>query len=175
MTNFGDPGFLAHKSMTQFMTILAYNLADADAIPFNLTNYAIQLDLYYDNLQSTIKTASTTLDTGLLRSAIDYFAQAVSQFEEQANEATGCNDATKLKAVNQKYRDFQRGFVTQGGLPGREFFKHLIFAPGSDTGYAAVTYPGITEAVQAGNISVAAEFVIRTAAAVTAAANVILA
>ncbi|KAK6077777.1 glutamate carboxypeptidase-like protein 2 [Seiridium cupressi] len=173
MTNFGDPAFLAHKSMTQFMSLLAYTLADADLIPFNLTNYAIQMDSYYDDLQGTINETSTTLDTNPLRAAIDYFAQSALQLEQQATEALSGNDTAQLTIVNHKYRDFQRGFVSQGGLPGREFFKHLIFAPGLDTGYAAVTFPGITEAVQAGNFSTASEFVTRTAAAITVAADII--
>ncbi|KAI0174270.1 glutamate carboxypeptidase II [Pestalotiopsis sp. NC0098] len=173
MTTFGDPGFLAHKSMTQFMSLLAYSLADATVIPFNLTNYAVQLDAYYDDLQATINETATTLDTDPLRSAIDDFAQSALELEQQAGDALGADDAAQIDVVNHKYRDFQRGFVSQGGLPGREFFKHLIFAPGADTGYAAVTFPGITEAVEAGNFSTAADFVTRTAAAITAAADII--
>jgi N-acetylated-alpha-linked acidic dipeptidase len=135
MTNFGDPGFLAHKSMTQFMSLLAYNLADAEVIPFNLTNYAVQLNSYYADLQSTInETTLTTFDTNPLRAAIDDFTASATQLEQQAASALSANDAAQISAVNHKYRDFQRGFVSQGGLPGREFFKHLIFAPGADTG-----------------------------------------
>lgn len=134
MTTFGDPGFLAHKSMTQFMSLLAYNLADATVIPFNLTNYAVQLDAYYSDLQATINETATTLDTDPLRSAIDDFAQSALQLEQQASDALGADDDDQIDVVNHKYRDFQRGFVSQGGLPGREFFKHLIFAPGADTG-----------------------------------------
>lgn len=134
MTTFGDPGFLAHKSMTQFMSLLAYSLADATVIPFNLTNYAVQLDAYYDDLQATINETATTLDTDPLRSAIDDFAQSALELEQQAGDALGADDAAQIDVVNHKYRDFQRGFVSQGGLPGREFFKHLIFAPGADTG-----------------------------------------
>lgn len=40
-------------------------------------------------------------------------------------------------------------------------------------GYAAVTFPGITEALEAGNFSTAADFVTRTAAAIIAAADII--
>jgi N-acetylated-alpha-linked acidic dipeptidase len=40
-------------------------------------------------------------------------------------------------------------------------------------GYAPVTFPGITEAVEAGDLSTAAEYVTKTAAAVTVAADII--
>lgn len=137
MTNFGDPGYLAHKSMAQYMSLLAYNLADADLIPFNITNWAIQLNVYYDELSGTINETATTLNTDALRSAIDYFTESATQIEQQASEALRCQDADLITTINHKYRDFQRGFVSQGGLPGRGFFQNLIFAPGADTGKSA--------------------------------------
>ena len=40
-------------------------------------------------------------------------------------------------------------------------------------GYAPVTFPGVTEAVEAGNFSLAAEWVQKTAAAIRVAGNII--
>ena len=37
-----------------------------------------------------------------------------------------------------------------GGLPGRDWFKNQIYAPGAYTGYGAKTLPGIREAAEAG-------------------------
>lgn len=42
----------------------------------------------------------------------------------------------------------------------------MIYAPGIDTGYAAVTFPGITEAVESGDLKTAEEFVVKTAKAI---------
>ncbi|KAI2629895.1 glutamate carboxypeptidase [Hypoxylon sp. NC1633] len=173
MSTFGDPSFLAHKSMAQYLTLLAYNLANQDGIQFDLPNYATQLEKYYDNLLSTINSASLALDTTALQSAIAEFRTGATEVQELEDHAIATDDSELLTLVNHKYRDFQRGFVSQGGLPGREFYKHLIFAPGIDTGYAATTFPGITEAVQAGNVSLAAEFVQKTADAILVSANII--
>ncbi|KAI0130263.1 glutamate carboxypeptidase [Xylariales sp. AK1849] len=173
MTKYGDPGFLAHKSMAQYVTLLAYNLADNDVITFNVSNWATQMDSYYEDLLSIINSTSAALDTSPLRSAIDDFAQSALEIQEQESQAVATNDSALLTLVNHKYRDFQRGFVSQGGLPGREFYKHLIFAPGKDTGYAPVTFPGITEALEAGDFDTAADFVTRTSDAIGVAANII--
>ncbi|KAI1082703.1 glutamate carboxypeptidase [Whalleya microplaca] len=173
MSTFGDPSFLAHKSMCQYLTLLAYDLANSDVIQFDLPNYATQLDSYYEDLLSTIDSTSEDLDTSALRSAIDEFTTAATDVETLEQQAIETGDASLSTLVNHKYRDFQRGFVSQGGLPDREFYKHLIFAPGVDTGYAATTFPGITEAVVAGNSTLAAEFVQKTADAIIAAANII--
>jgi N-acetylated-alpha-linked acidic dipeptidase len=34
------------------------------------------------------------------------------------------------------------------GLPGREWFQHMIYAPGAHTGYGVKTLPGIREAIE---------------------------
>ena len=38
----------------------------------------------------------------------------------------------------------------EAGLPNREWFKHLIYAPGLYTGYGVKTLPGIREGVERG-------------------------
>ncbi|KAI1335935.1 glutamate carboxypeptidase II [Xylariaceae sp. FL0016] len=173
MTNFGDPGFLAHKYMAKYLTLLAYNLASPARLAFNLPNWSTQMNIYYDDLLATINSTSSTLDTSALRSALDDFATGAQQIQDQDDQAVATQDAALTTLVNHKYRDFQRGFVSQGGLPDREFYKHLIFAPGIDTGYAPTTFPGITEAVEAGNLTLAAEFVKRTADAILVATDII--
>ncbi|OTA93840.1 hypothetical protein M434DRAFT_72309 [Hypoxylon sp. CO27-5] len=173
MSTFGDPGFLAHKSMSQYLTLLVYNLSDGDVIQFDLPNYGTQLDKYYEDLLATIDSTSQTLDTSPLRNAIDEFKAGAADVQSLEDEAVATNNSELFTLVNHKYRDFQRGFVSQGGLPNREFYRHLIFAPGLDTGYEAVTFPGITEAVEAGNESLAAEFVQKTADAILVATNII--
>ena len=36
------------------------------------------------------------------------------------------------------------------GLPGRDWYKHQLYAPGLYTGYGAKTLPGVREASEAG-------------------------
>ncbi|KXS97321.1 hypothetical protein AC578_10738 [Pseudocercospora eumusae] len=175
MTNFGDPGFLVHKAMGQYLSLLAYHLASEDLLPLQPTNYADQMDIYYQNLQYAIGNATqeNPLDTSALRSAIDTFRIQATEAAHLAQQALHSNDGSLLQLVNRKYRDFQRGFASQGGLPTREFYQHLIFAPGLDTGYAPVTFPAVTEAVEAGNFSLAGEWVAKTAKAIEVAGDVL--
>ncbi|KGQ12007.1 Vacuolar protein sorting-associated protein 70 [Beauveria bassiana D1-5] len=54
--------------------------------------------------------------------------------------------------VNHKYKELERYFLFEGGLDGRSWFKHVVFAPGLWTGYAAV-YPGLMESIDAKDYS----------------------
>ncbi|KAL6250255.1 hypothetical protein RBB50_002556 [Rhinocladiella similis] len=171
MTTFGDPEFVTHKAVGQYLAIMAYHLADDAIIPFDVENYGVQMTLYLDALQDEI--ASTTNATGAvdlsaLESAIATFNASAAALTSAISSAT---TADEIKTVNAKLRDFSRGFVSQGGLPTREFYKHVVFAPGLDTGYAPTEWPGVTEAVEAGNYTLAQTWVEKSAKAVEVAAG----
>jgi N-acetylated-alpha-linked acidic dipeptidase len=48
-----------------------------------------------------------------------------------------------LQGMEQKLTDAQ-------GLPGRDWFKHFVYAPGRLTGYGVKTLPAVREAIDAG-------------------------
>ena len=57
------------------------------------------------------------------------------------------------------------------GLPGRPWFKNLIYAPGRFTGYGAKTLPGVREAIEERRFDEANEYAVRTATAIEAYAR----
>ncbi len=57
----------------------------------------------------------------------------------------------QVKAVNDKYKFFERQFLYSEGLDGRPWFKHVVFAPGLSTGYAGATFPGLVECLDKGD------------------------
>ncbi|KAF2836081.1 glutamate carboxypeptidase II [Patellaria atrata CBS 101060] len=173
MSTFGDPGFLYHKAMGQYLALLAYHMATDEIIPFDVPNFTTELHAYYEELEEVIAGADGDLDTSELHDAIDTFEIAANQVKALETQAVQSGDADLIKVVNHKYRDFSRGFTSQGGLPAREFYRHVITAPGLDTGYAPVTFPGITEATQGGNLTLAAEWVTKTANGILVAAAIL--
>lgn len=175
MSTFGDPGFKVHAAVGQFLSLLALRLVDDEVLPFDLPNYAVELRKYYGELKKLIggDADGATLNTDELAAAIDVFERRANEVKALETLARSRNDAELIKVVNHKYRDFQRGFVSQGGLPTREFYRHVVTAPGLDTGYAAVTFPGISEGVQYGNLGIARDWVSKTAKGILRAAEII--
>ncbi|KAI4273289.1 MAG: hypothetical protein LQ337_004736 [Flavoplaca oasis] len=173
MSTYGDPGYQYHSAMGQYLTLLAYHMANDEIIPYDLPAYTAALRSYYDDLLTTINGTSGTVDTSELSAAITQFENSANEAMALRDQAISTNDAALKTVVNQKFRDFQRGFTSVGGLPDREFYKHVVNAPGIDTGYAPTTYPGITEAVVAGNFERAAEWVGRTSLGIRKAADIL--
>lgn len=176
MATFGDPGFHVHASQGQYLALVAYHLASDDVLPIDTQNYAVELRAYYDDLSEYSEEEGANLDLTELDEAIKYFKEKADAVKALERRAIDTNDEELKTVVNHKYRDFQRGFTSQGGLPDRDFFRHVVNAPGLDTGYAAVTFPGITEGIQYaenGNYTTAQEWVSKTARGIVVAANIL--
>jgi N-acetylated-alpha-linked acidic dipeptidase len=175
MTKFADPGFVTHKAIGQYLTLMLYHLVDDESLPLEPANYGTEMHAWLEELEEAVSSANATaaLDLVPLENAIVAFENSTRRFNAQRELALSADDSATIKELNQKARDFSRGFVSQGGLPGREFYQNLVFAPGIDTGYAPVTFAGITESVVAGNLTLAREFVERTSKAVLMAADIL--
>ncbi|KAJ4994383.1 glutamate carboxypeptidase-like protein 2 [Stagonosporopsis vannaccii] len=174
MATFGDPGFHTHKAMGQYLTLLLYHMVNDPVVPLQPADYVEELNTYLEALETTIASANATVDLSALTEAISTFGTSAQQFNDLRDQAVAANDTALITVQNHKARDFSRGFTSQGGLPTREFYQHTIFAPGRDTGYAPVTFPGITESITFDDdVELAQEWVEKTSAAILVAASIL--
>jgi N-acetylated-alpha-linked acidic dipeptidase len=67
--------------------------------------------------------------------------------------------------------DIDQLLLDDRGLPGRPWFKNLVYAPGTLTGYGAKTLPGVREAIEQRRWDDARTYVGRTASVLEAYAN----
>ena len=54
----------------------------------------------------------------------------------------------ELARVNGLLRGLEQTLIYDEGLPGREWYRHMIYAPGLHTGYGVKTLPGVREAIE---------------------------
>ncbi len=83
--------------------------------------------------------------------------------------AAGAIAADKAARADQVLQGVEQSLTDPDGLPGRPWYRHLIYAPGLLTGYGAKTLPGIREAIEARRWAEAGVYIGRTAAALDAA------
>jgi len=174
MATFGDPGFVTHKAMGQFLTLLLYHMVSDPVLPLEPADYVSELNTYLEALETDISSSNFTVDLKNLTAAITQFETSAQEFVDLRDQAVAANDTELITVQNHKARDFSRGFTSQGGLPTREFYQHTIFAPGRDTGYAPVTFPGITESITFDqDAELAQEWVQKTSDAILVAASIL--
>jgi N-acetylated-alpha-linked acidic dipeptidase len=87
---------------------------------------------------------------------LDQAAKALKQSAkayESAYEARAANGlripADQLRRINDLMARMEQSLTDKDGLPGREWFRHMIYAPGLLTGYGVKTVPGVREALEA--------------------------
>ncbi|KAF2748525.1 glutamate carboxypeptidase 2 [Sporormia fimetaria CBS 119925] len=174
MSRFADPTFGLHTAMGQLIALLTYHIADDAIIPWDLPHAAKVLESYFSDLNTTIADSEISdLDLAPLQSALSTFTANADRIANVARLAKAGNDTVMIGVVNAKYRDFARGFASQGGLPGRETFRNVVSAPGIDNGYGADVWPGVTDNVNAGRRELAEEWVRKSARAVERAAEIL--
>ena len=84
---------------------------------------------------------------------------AASQFAGAARRVYGLQSdpSGDLEKLNLALRQAETELLSPSGLPDRPWYRHTIYAPGEYTGYAAVVLPGVNEAIDAHNASLAAQ------------------
>jgi N-acetylated-alpha-linked acidic dipeptidase len=73
-------------------------------------------------------------------------------------------DAARRTRLNAVLQGMEQKLTDARGLPGREWYRHFVYAPGMLTGYGVKTLPGVREAIDAGRWEEAAAYVPITAA-----------
>ena len=63
-------------------------------------------------------------------------------------------DPAKEQQINRALAGVEQSLLSPDGLSGRPWFKHTVYAPGSYSGYAAEIMPGVSEALDRGNLQV---------------------
>ncbi|CAM9593134.1 unnamed protein product [Scytosiphon promiscuus] len=76
----------------------------------------------------------------------------------------------RIEDLNDRLAMTERRFLVDEGLPGRKWYRHVLQAPGLYLGYAAESFPGITQALSDGDLELAQEQVQVAAARVSEAA-----
>ena len=119
-----DPGFRAHEAAGEFFERLLADLADDPAAGF-------------DGAEAARAMAAHARASGLDAAAMERLATA---FEDLARAWQGERAMTS----------FYRGLHLEEGLAGRPWFRNPLWAPGSEAGYGAETFPELRAAALRG-------------------------
>ncbi len=145
---FGDPDFVYEQQMARVFGLEAVRMADADVLPYDYEEYGKEIAAYVDaaRKRGQDKFGEHVLDFHAVDAAARRFETAgVKILAKQKNPPRD------VRRLNQALRGAERALLDPQGLPHRPWFRHVIYAPGEYTGYAAVVIPGVNEALDKGD------------------------
>ena len=145
-----DPHFVYLQEMARVLGLEALHMADTDVLPYDYVTYGKEIEEYLEAAKK--KKSASGLDFAAAESAAARFTKAA-----EAVKSKQANPGSNAAALNTTLRATEADFINPAGLPNRAWYKHTIYAPGQYTGYSAVVIPGVNEALDAKNATVAAE------------------
>lgn len=92
------------------------------------------------------------LDFAPLRSAAKKVQAAAARFSDAQRTMDLSDDSVRtetLHELNAVLFKAEQTLTKESGLPGRPWYRHHIYAPGTDSGYEAMTLPSVREAIEA--------------------------
>lgn len=203
VTNFDDPGLVYGATLSKFVGRMVLRAAAAPRVPVRYSDMAATVARYVGEVKRLAadqreqdralkdlgrddvfkltsnpvdpmaapedKGVTPLIDMLALEDASDHLTRA-SRAVDAAFDRAAPDKVAKamamLKGVDQLLLD-------KDGLPGRPWYRNLIYAPGTLTGYGAKTLPGIREGIEQRRFDDAKAYVAKTAAALNRYADLL--
>ena len=148
MDKFGDPGFVRHAAMARLWGVLALRLANADVVPLDYRATAARVRDFVTEQTEAAQVADRPALAPLERAA-DRFAAAAGAAGQRIESLLGAAtaDENAMAAMSRRLIAVERAFLHPEGIPGRPWYRHLVYAPKPT--YAPEVLPGVAEAIAA--------------------------
>ena len=149
-TRFADPTFAYEQQQARVFGLEVLHMADADVLPYDYQTYAKEIGSYLKAAEKKSVKAGMRLDFAGADAAVAKMQSGAETVRARQQSVSG-----KDAVLNTTLRKVEEDLLDPEGLPGRPWFRHTVYAPGEYTGYAAVVIPGVNEAIDANNSSLA--------------------
>ncbi|CAK7274804.1 hypothetical protein SEPCBS57363_006351 [Sporothrix epigloea] len=174
MDRVGDPGFTYHSMLAQVVGLMLIELCDRPVMPFDLTTYGTTLEQWVMALVGWLNEqvgaankAGQGKEAKISTTAIQVAARAVSlavrefdtwdlKWQSQILAAGGWESPglgqERAEYVNRMAR-FETDLLdldSDGGIPNRKQFKHVVFGPRLWSSYEGDLFPAVRDLVDAG-------------------------
>jgi len=202
-THFADTEFVYGRALAQTAGTAVIRLADAELLPFQFGDFADTIHTYVDDLKrvasdqrAQIEERNLEIEEGVsaasadprkpvvpptkqpvpphlnfspLDNGLDLLSRSAQKYDSARAKAATAN----AQPVNAKLIESERRLTDSAGLPGRPWFRHMIYAPGFYTGYGVKTIPGVREAIEQKRWQEADEQILRAGKILTAESELI--
>ena len=120
-----------------------------------------------------VETIAPALNFAPLENATAALAAAADRYKKAVDGSRGRLTPDVTKRVNAKLIASERRLTDPAGLRGRDWYRHLLYAPGFYTGYSVKTVPGVREGIEQKQYAEAETEIVRAAAAIQREADLV--
>ncbi len=88
------------------------------------------------------------LEFAALENSVSRLKRAAKAYDDALAKNASSLSAGQIARLQVLMLNIDQTLAPEVGLPGRSWYKNLVYAPGRFTGYGAKTLPGIREAIE---------------------------
>jgi N-acetylated-alpha-linked acidic dipeptidase len=150
---FGDLADTAAEYVSQVEKLAETERANAKALGDLIGSGAYALAADPENAVKAPEApgAVPTIDFGALERAAARLRRSAKAYDDAFVRASAGDFAIPsgdMVQLNQLLQGMEQALTSPRGLPGRDWYRHMLYAPGASTGYAAKTLPAVREAIE---------------------------
>lgn len=143
---FADPSFQMGGAVAQWAGLMALRLANAELIPYHISQYALDLESHFGQAEEKIKVFSTGMK------GFPHSKEAIKRLSEIGSKTALVMQKTlesnqlshqQMQKVNKMLIDLERCFILEEGMPFGNWYKSLYASIDPYSGYASWMLPAI--------------------------------
>ncbi|XP_069102028.1 putative N-acetylated-alpha-linked acidic dipeptidase isoform X2 [Argopecten irradians] len=145
-TRFIDPNFNFTLAMAQMWSIMAWDLANEELLPFDPTRYATAIKDFVASLKKDFSEVwrQQNVNIQAMDSAVRNLTKSTNAFKAKIQSLVDTSPLS-IRMLNDKMIQFERAFIDPEGLPDRRIYKHVMFAPSLYDSYSDNSFPGVVD------------------------------
>ena len=134
------------------------------------STFALTNDPRNPLVPATLEAPVPSLDFAPMEAATATLTRVAREYNTAFDSALDASSSAprNFAALNAQLILSEHTLTSAAGLPGRPWFKHLLYAPGVNTGYGVKTVPGVREAIEAKDWPLATREIVRVSDALNA-------
>ena len=133
-----DPGYLGQLGSARVAGVVALRLANAEVLPLRPSDYAAAVSRYLPR-----RAAGRRARAAAARGAVMAPGGARARGARSPAAAPLAGNRSAIARVNRALMRQERALTARSGLPGRPWYRHMVYAPGVTTGYEVEYLPGL--------------------------------
>ncbi|XP_001633754.2 N-acetylated-alpha-linked acidic dipeptidase 2 isoform X1 [Nematostella vectensis] len=144
---FVDPQFKIHLAVAKYTARVLLKVADAEILPFNVTNFAWTLEREMQALKALPALKSSYVSLKYLRKAVNAFYQTALKFDA-LKSAGAINGELAKRAINDQMMGIERAFIDSITPNQKLPFRNVLYGADSSNIYDGMYFPRVKEAVK---------------------------
>lgn len=144
---FSDADFVYGPAVARVDGVLALRLANADALPYGISQYAADLERHIVSLEERAVKLDVTICLDALKAGVSALSQSADAVETARDRWVEAS-AADLQRINRALIGLEKVFIHPDGLQGRPWSRSLYAADDPFSGYASWMLPGLRYEVE---------------------------